>query len=217
MLEEKIYNSEVIESLNKLTEEQKIKAFLSGYKRCPYFYVCDYRCSTYILEYEEFASIFKLMKKHNLSSKDFMNLYVTYLKKGIHPYTKSDVDGEFIKSMNSVFSKFVCEHPCREYKLDYFHENDTIGEESLAKLIKSGECKSVDEFCEKYNLDKLDFITLAKIYLHSSQWYNVHFGQSDNLFPDLKQTLNDSLGKRKVERIKKYALKKREKGEIKKL
>lgn len=210
MLDKKIYNSEIIDNLEQLTDEEKIKVFFLGYKRCPRFYICDYRCSTYFSNDKDFEPIFKFMNNYNLSAKDVMTLYITYLKKGIHQYTKLDKKTDFINMLESTFSKFVCEKPYDypQYNPSKFTENDEIGEKFLVKLIKSSECNSIDEFCQKYNLNKLDFITLSKTIFHSEIWYNQYFGYSDNLIPDLKQTLNNSLGEKRVRALKKTAEKK---------
>ena len=210
MLDEKIYNYKIIHNLEQLTDEEKIKAFLLGYECCPRFYTCDCSCSTYFSNEEDFEPIFKLMNEYNLSTKDVMTLYITYLKKEIHQYTKLHKKTDFVNMLESAFSKFICEEldDYPQYWTRKFTENDKIGEHELAKLIKSTKCKSVDEFCQKYNLSRFDFITLSKTEFHKAFWYNKHFGSSDNLIPDLKQTLDNCLGEDEVKALQNKTKKK---------
>ena len=126
MLDEKIYNYKIIHNLEQLTDEEKIKAFLLGYERCPRFYICDCSCSTYFSNEKDFEPIFKLMNEYNLSTKDVMGLYIAYIKKEIHQYTKLHKKTDFVNMLESAFSKFIWEEldDSPRFYTGKFTEND---------------------------------------------------------------------------------------------
>lgn len=189
-----MYNRDALKNINQTNDVDNLKIFLGGLKICSSWISCDTNCYIPSVNDDEILSLLELKEKHNLSFKDIMTLYFSCLNDNIIPYKQqygiliSELENEFVK-----FSQFGL-HKKKRFANNY------IDEKIFEKLILTNNI-NVCEFMKKYNLTKLDFIVLAKCAVHGFP-YSKHIGFSDNLIPDLDDTLIKSLGNKKVKILK---------------
>ena len=189
-----MYNRDALRNINQTNDVDNLKNFLSGLRRCSSWISCDTNCYIPPVNDDEILSLLELKEKHNLSFKDIMTLYFSCLNDNIIPYKQqygiliSELENEFVK-----FSQFGL-HKKKRFANNY------IDEKIFEKLILSDDV-NVCEFMKTYNLTELDFMVLAKCAVHGFS-YSKHIGFSDNLIPDLDDTLIKSLGNTKVKILK---------------
>lgn len=195
-----MYNNEALKNIKQMSDIDKVKLYLGGYKKCSNWVDCDIKCSVTPISDEEIKPLLELKEKFNLTLRDIMTLYVSYWNGQFKPY-KNDC-GILIPSLEKEFLKFRKE---KIYKNIYFWD-DRVGERDFKKLILSDDVK-VCEFMKKYNLTELDFMILAKTKIHGFV-FSMNIGRSDKFVPDLNETLISSLGDIKVKKLEKVAMSK---------